>query len=257
MRKFLIMAIAAAVVVSGFAVVASADKGQAGTEWTFDVTPNRTSVAAATHSVGRPAKKGSDGKYIAPKKQIFGFPVGSSVDWTALPICTKTPSDVGRGDDCPKKTLLGDGSANVIVGQSATSNGTELVAVFTAYNQKGKILFKFQTCGEGTGPGKPKPCEEAGPPNIVIGTWKDAKKAPKLHVPTPQSLLDIGVIIIRFELFTRKHTRTVTARASGTKVVKSYVITPAKCKGSWTTYDKATYTDGSSQTIKDTTACRK
>lgn len=255
MRKFLIMAIVAVVAVAGFSVTSSADKGQAGTEWTFDLTPNRTNVAAASHSVGVPAKKGADGKYVAPKKQIFGFPKGSSVDTTALPQCKKTASDVGRGDDCPNNTLLGDGSANVVVGQSATSNGTPLAAEFTAFNQKNKILFKFQTCGQGTGPGTGKDCAEAGPPNIVMGTWKDITTQPKLHVPTPQSLLDIGVIITRFELFTRKHTKTV--KVDGKKVVKSYVITPARCKGSWSTFDKATYVDGTSQTIKDTTTCRK
>ena len=260
MRKFLIMAVAAAVAVAGFSVVATADEGVAGTSWDFELNPSKTGKPAASHSIGKPAKKGDDGKYIAPKKQIFGFPKGSSVNTKALPRCKLTPSEVGGGEQCPKKTLLGDGSANVIVGQSATNDGTELVAEFEAYNQKNKILFIFQTCGEKdgapTGPGTGEDCQPAGPPNIVVGTWKDYKTFPKLHVPTPQSLLDIGVIIIRFELFTDKHTKTV--KRNGRRVLISYVLTPKKCtRGKWKTFDKANYVDRTKQTIKDVTLCKK
>ena len=251
MHKFLIAAVAAVAAVSALAISAGANPGEAGTSWDFEVTPNKVNKSAKSHSLGRPAKEAGGGRYIAPTVQTFGFPRGSRVDTRALPYCKLTASEVGGGEECPGKTLLGDGSANVIVGQTATSAGTELVAEFTAYNQKNKILFLFQTCGAGTGPGTGSECEPAGPPNIVEGVWSGIKRAPKLRVETPDSLLDIGVIIIRFELFTDNHTRKV----KGERV--SYVRTPKKCKGKWKTYDKAEYVDGSSQTIRDAQKCKK
>jgi hypothetical protein len=246
------MAVAAVASVAVLSAVATADTGAGGTQWDFEVTPNKAGMPSKSHSIGKPAKKGDDGKYIAPKVQIFGFPKGSKVDTTALKQCGLTPSEVGRGEECPKNTLLGDGSANVVVGQSATTTGTELIAEFTAYNQKNKILFIFQTCGEGTGPGTGTDCAPAGPPNIVVGNWSGLKTQPKLRVPTPQNLLDIGVIIIRFELFTDKH----VVKKKG-KVVKSYIFNPTKCtKKGWATFDQATYVDGSKQTIKDSQKCK-
>jgi hypothetical protein len=41
------------------------------------------------------------------------------------------------------------------------------------------------------------------------------------------------------------------------KIVKSYIFTPPTCGGKWKTFDEATYTDGTSQTIPDSTGCKK
>lgn len=254
MRKFLIMAVAAVVAVAGFAVYASADNGEAGTKWEFSVKPNKVNKAASSHSLGFPAKE-VDGKHIAPKSQDFVFPKGSQVDTTALAQCKLTPSDVGRGEDCPKNTALGRGSAITLVGESDTSEGTELNSEFSAWNQKNKILFIFQPCGEGTGPGTGKDCEPAGSRIVIIGNWSKTKTQPTLRVPTPQNLLDIGITIVKFELFTDNHTKTV--RKKGKKVLVAYVLTPKTCKGSWETFDRATYVDGSKQSIKDTQKCKK
>ena len=68
-------------------------------------------------------------------------------------------------------------------------------------------------------------------------------------------LLAIGVVIIRFELNTDKHTKTTRVR--GREVLQSFVFTPDTCGGKWKTQAKAQYSDGTTQTIKDDQSCKR
>ena len=267
MRKFFVAAIAAAVAIAGFSVLAAANSGDAGTSWDFSFKPKKVKKPASSSSLIKPSKVDdqgtadrSDDVYTPTEKTTIIFTKGSSVDTGALARCKLTPSDVARGEKCPGKTKLGDGEAVSVVGGADAGNGqrrggSDVNATIEAYNQKGKILFIVQPCGAGTGPTTGTPCAPAGSPIVLEGTWSKVATKPTLVVPTPPGLLAIGIVITRFKLDTDKHTRTV--KVKGKKVLRSYVLTPEDCGGKWVSKAKARYTDGTSQTIRDTQKCRK
>jgi hypothetical protein len=259
--------LAAAVAAVGVTALAGATAGQSNTSWDFKLKPKKVNRAASSVSLIEPSKidnqgtaDTSDDVYTPTERTTIVFPKGSSVDTSALARCGLTPSDVGRGEECPNRTRLGDGEAVSVVGGTETGNnqrrgGSKVNATIDAFNQKGKILFIVQPCGGGTGPTTSRPCEPAGSPIVLQGTWSNVKRKPKLVVPTPPGLLDIGVVIIRFKLNTDKHTRTVRRR--GNRVLKSFVFTPRTCGGKWKTKASAQYSDGTSQTIKDDQSCKR
>ena len=267
MRKLLIAALAAAVATVGITALAGGATGEPGTSWNFSLKPNKVKKAGSSKSLIEPSKVDdqgtadrSDDVYTPTERTTIIFPRGSSVDTSALARCGLTPSDVGRGEDCPNRTRLGDGAAVSVVGGTPTGNGqrtggSDVNATIDAYNQKGKILFVVQPCGSGTGPTTSSPCQPAGSPIVLQGTWSKVTTKPTLVVPTPPGLLAIGVVIVRFELNTDKHTKTVRRR--GKRVLKSFVFTPDTCGGTWKSQAKAQYADGSSQTIKDDQNCTR
>ena len=268
MRKLLIAALAVAVAAVGFTALAGATAGQSGTSWDFRLKPNKVKRAASSKSVIEPSKVDdqgtadtSDDVYTPTERTTIVFPRGSSVDTSALARCKLTPSDVGRGEECPNRTKLGDGAAVSVVGGTPVGSngqrqgGSRVNATIEAYNQKGKILFIVQPCGAGTGPTTGQPCQPGGSPIVLQGTWSKVTTRPKLVVPTPPGLLAIGVVITRFELNTDKHTKT--RRVRGKRVLQSFVFTPATCRGKWKSQASAQYADGTSQTIKDDQNCRR
>ena len=264
MRKFLITAVAAVAVAAGFSVLASADDGKQGTSWTFKFSSGKVSRAVGSNSIIVPAKVDDQGtadeeddRYVAPAKSVIKFPVGSSIDTGVLKVCKESASDVQTGKaKCPDNTKIGSGLANSVLGQSDESKGTELVAPIDAFNRKNAILFHVKPCAEGTGPGKPKPCNPLTAATVVLeGKWTKITTQPTLTVPTPPNLLRGGVTITRFQLKTVKKTKTATV--NGRKVIRSYAKTPAKCKGTWKSSATETYQDGSKIVIPDSTACTR
>ncbi len=267
MQKLLVAAITAAVAISGFAVLANADEGQQGTSWTFSFDAKKKNRATGSLSVFEPAKRDtkgtddpSDDHYDAPAKSVIKFPAGSAVDTGALARCKETPSDVQAGrEKCPNRTRIGSGLANSLLGQPDAGGGTEVVAPIDAFNQKKGILFVVKPCSPGTGPGKGAPCSPIpGGTVVLVGTWSGVNTRPTLTVPTPAALRG-RVIITRFELDTNKKTRSTTRRIDGKRVtvVRSYVTTPGKCRGTWKSQAIATYEDGTKQKIPDSQTCNK
>lgn len=266
MQRLFSLAGMALVAFLGTAIFASAAEGPNGTSWTFKFSSNKAQQAVGTRSIIEPAKRDdkgtadeSDDTYASAKKSTIRFPKGTSVDTSALKRCKLSASDVARGNDCPDKTRVGGGAAVALVGATAQGGGTRLNATIEGYNQKRGILFVVQTCGANTGPSSGRPCEPAGPPNVLEGKWSKPATAPKLVVPTPQSLLDVGVTILLFDLRTEKITKRVTVKIDGQKrrVLRSFVFTPAKCKRTWSSSATEEYVSGSPLTITDTAICRK
>ena len=268
MRKFLVAAVAAAVAVAGFAVISQAGTGAGNTSWDFTLKPNKVKKAASSHSLVFPSKVDdqgtadeSDDVWTPASKNTITFPDGSAVDTGAMPRCKFTASEVGGGEECPGKTRLGDGAAVVVVGGQPVGSGgqrqggTKLNATIDAFNKKSTILMIVQPCGPGTGPTSGQDCEPAGDPTVLEGKWSKVATQPKLAVPTPPSLLAIGVVVERFELSIDKHTKTV--KQKGKEVLKSFTFSPRTCGGTWASSAKAQYADGTTQTIKDTQSCVK
>lgn len=277
MRKFLAAAIAAAFMVSGFAVFAIADEGPQGTSWTHSLTNKRTSKPSGSRNDVKPAKvddKGtadtSDDRFVPPAVTVIKYAKGASIDPGALAKCKASPSAVQAGNaECPNRTRLHTrrelaNLANSVLGQSDTSPGTEVLAPIRAYNApKKSIMFVVDPCNPGppqTGPGTGRDCDPIPSARIVLlGKWSKLNRRPTLRVETPAQLLRGGVVITRFRLATRKITRKVTRRIGGRRrtVVRSYVSTPRACKGNWRTQAIMTYEDGSRARVGDAHTCRR
>ena len=258
MRKVLVAALAVAIAVAGFAVVSQAGSGEAGTSWELNLKPNKVKKAASIDAVIFPSKVDdngtadtSDDLWTPASKNTIVLPKGSKVDTSAMARCKLTASEVGAGQQCPNKTRAGGGSATVVVGGTPEGTGgkrrggSELNATIDAFNTKKTLLLIVQPCGAGTGPGTSKDCAPAGDPQVIEGKWSKVTTKPTLAVPTPNSLLQIGVVVKRFALLTDK------------KKTNDLVRTPKTCGGKWKSQDQAKYVDGTSQTIKDSQKCKK
>jgi hypothetical protein len=267
-RKLVAAAVAAAVVVVGVSALAFGNAGEAGTSWELTLKPNKVKKSASFVAIVEPSKVDdqgtsdtSDDVWTPASKNTIVTPKQTAIDTSALKRCALTASDVGRGEQCPGKSRAGEGEAKVIVGGTPIGTagkrqgGSTLNATIEAFNKKSSLLLIVQPCGPGTGPTTNEECDPAGDPTVLEGKWSKVASHPKLAVPTPQSLLQIGVVIQRFELDVDEHSKTV--KQNGKEVLKSFALTPEECGGKWKSQDQAKYVDGTSQTIKDTQKCKK
>jgi hypothetical protein len=265
-RKLVAAAIAAAVVVVGVSALAFGNAGEAGTALELSLKPNKVKKPAEIHTVVEPSKVDdqgtadtSDDVWTPASKNTIILPKQSSIDTSARARCKLSPSEVAQGSNCPKNTKVGEGEATAVTGTPEGSNGKvrgddEVHNTIEAFNTKKTLMLVLTVCGQGTGPETSNPC--APVTRIVLeGTWSKTATHPTLEVVTPQGLIDINIVIKRFELNTDKHTKTV--KQNGKEVLKSLVFTPEDCGGKWKSQDKVKYVDGTSQTIKDTQKCKK
>jgi hypothetical protein len=265
-RKLFAAAVAAAVVVVGVSALAFGNAGEAGTALELSLKPNKVKKPAEIHTVVEPSKVDdqgtsdtSDDVWTPASKNTIILPKASSLDTSAHGRCKLSPSEVAQGSDCPKNTRVGGGSATAVTGAKEGTNGKvrgddEVNNTIDAFNTKKTLMLVLTVCGSGTGPGTSTPC--APVTRIVLeGIWSKTATHPTLAVKTPQGLIDLGIVIKRFELNTDKHTKTV--KQNGKEVLKSLVFTPEECGGKWKAQDKVQYVDGTSQTIKDTQKCKK
>ena len=237
---------------------AHAGRGPGGTSWFFEFTSNKTNKRVGSHSIIQPAirdDKGtadeSDDTFTAAKKSVIRFPRGSRVDTRAPRRCRHTARQVATGEKrCPRKSRVGRGAAVSLVGATAQGGGTRLNSTIDAFNQNNRILFVVQPCGAGTGPTSGRQCAPAGSAILLEGRWKGVRRSPRLIVPTPPALLDIGITIVRFELKTRKITKRVK------KTRRSFVTTPRRCSGRWASSATESYVNAPKLKIKDRQRCR-
>lgn len=237
--------------------------GPGGTSWTFKFSSKRTAKPVGTFSRIEPAirdDKGtvdeSDDTFAAATKSVIRFPKRSRVDTRVPRRCKATPSEIGSGRErCGRKTRIGGGAAVSLVGV------TPFNATIDAYNQAKQIVFVVQPCAPGTGPTTGNRCAPAGAIIVLVGRWRKPMRAPRLIVRTPASLLAFGITITRFELETEKITKRVRVKrehGTGTRTVRrSFVTTPPRCRGRWTSSATESYADAPTLTIKDRQRCRR
>jgi hypothetical protein len=267
-RKFFVAAIAAALVVASFSVVANAGKGEPGTSLDLTFKPNKVNKPSSLDIVFEPTKVDdqgtedtSDDIFTPTKNNTITLPKKSSVDTTAAPRCKLTPSEVGQGQKCPAKTKIGEGeTASFVGGQSLEGGdkrqgGTKLTGTIEIFNTKTDLILVVTTCTPGTGPGTSSDCVPAGQPVALTGEWSKVAKQPRLFVETPPALHQSGVVIVR--LVTNLDKKTKTVKENGKEVLHSLFLTPETCEGKWKSQVHTNYTDGSEQTIKDSQKCKK
>ena len=251
-------AAAAAAALLGVPTPAVAADGPGGTSWNFKFSSARTNHPVGTHSLLEPAirdDKGtpeeSDDTFAAAKRTVIQFPRGSRVATDVPKRCNATPSEIASGRArCGGKTRVGSGAAVSLVGATARGGGTRLNATIDAYNQKKQLVFVVQPCGVGTGPTTDRRCAAAGSVIVLVGKWREVNRAPRLIVPTPPALIAAGITIVRFELKTKKIVKRTR------KGKRSFVTTPRRCGGEWTSSATESYVSEPKLTIRHRQQCR-
>ena len=268
MRKFVVAAIVAAVAIAGFSVVANAGKGEGGTSFDLTLKPKKVNRPAGMTVVFEPTKiddqgtaDTSDDVYTPTDENTIKLPRKASVDTRGAPRCKKTPTEVGRGENCANKTKVGEGSTLSFVGGQPIEGGDKrqggvpLRGTMEIFNTKGDLILVVTTCQPGTGPETGQDCVPAGQRVVLTGEWSNVTRRPTLTVETPTALHQSGVVIVRLEIVVDRHTKRV--KVKGREVLRSLFLTPETCRGRWTSQVHTDFTDGSEQTIKDRQKCRK
>jgi len=267
-RKLLLAALAAAIAVAGFSVIAYAGKGEPGTSFDLTLKPNKVDKPASMDIVFEPTKVDDQGTadtqddvFTPTVDNKITLPKKSSVDTSAAKRCKLTPTEVGQGENCPEKTMIGEGETVSFVGGAPLEGGDKrhggnrLTGTMEIFNTKTDLILVVTTCAPGSGPGTTNDCVPAGQRVVLTGEWSKVAKQPRLFVETPPALHQSGVVIVRLELNLDKRTKTV--KEGGKEVLHSLFLTPEECGGKWKSQVHTNYTDGSEQTIIDKQKCKK
>jgi len=155
------------------------------------------------------------------KRIVMTFARGTRFDTAALPRCHATDAQLKATGPaaCPKASRLGAGHTTGVF-----SSGGELVTDVTLFNARGQIVVVVQVGG------------------AVVTEFRDQVKG---RTVTIEPVLPAGVALKRLKLRIPRH--------------GDYQRNPPTCpkSGKWTTVARFTYVDGSHETHRDTTPCRR
>jgi hypothetical protein len=191
---------------------------------TFDMTylsrtPGASSGQVPVMSWTDPGAPNAVPKVI--KRIVMTFAKGTRFDTGALPRCHATDAKLKADGPkaCPKATKLGTGHTT-----GAFSSGSEFVTDVTLFNARGQIIVVVQLSG------------------TVVTEFRDEVRGRKITI---EPVLPPGVALKHLKLRIPRH--------------GSYQRNPPTCpkSGKWTTVASYTYTDGSKETHRDETPCRR
>jgi hypothetical protein len=155
------------------------------------------------------------------KRIVFTFARGTRFDTSALKRCHATDAQLKADGPsaCPKASKLGAGHTTGIF-----SSGDEFVTDVTLFNARGQIIVVVQLNG------------------TVVTEFRDEVSGRKITI---EPVLPPGVALEHLKLRIPRH--------------GNYQRNPPTCpkSGKWTTVARYIYTDGSSETHKDGTPCRR
>ena len=155
------------------------------------------------------------------KRIEMTFARGTRFDTSALARCRATDAELkAKGPSaCPAASKLGEGHTTGVF-----SSGDEFVTDVTLFNARGQIVVVVQLGG------------------AVVTEFRDRVAGRKITI---EPVLPPGVALKRLKLRIPRHS--------------TYQRNPPTCPkgGRWTTVAKFTYVDGSKQTHRDTTPCRR
>jgi hypothetical protein len=155
------------------------------------------------------------------KRIVMTFAKGTRFDTGALPRCHATDARIKADGPkaCPKASELGVGHTTGVF-----STGVEFVTDVTLFNARGEIVVVVQL-------GK-----------TVVTEFRDRVAGRKITI---EPVLPAGVALERLKLRIPRHS--------------TYQRNPPTCpkSGEWTTVARFTYVDGSTETHRDTTPCRR
>jgi len=200
---------------------------------TFDMTYLSHTPGAASGQVPRmtwsdPGAPNGVPKII--KRIVMTFARGTRFDTAALPRCHATDAQLKASGPaaCPKASRLGAGHSTGVFNSGHSTgvfnSGGELVTDVTLFNARGQIVVVVQVSG------------------AVVTEFRDRVAG---RTVTIEPVLPAGVALKRLKLRIPRH--------------GDYQRNPSTCpkSGRWTTVARFTYVDGSHETHRDATPCRR
>jgi hypothetical protein len=153
------------------------------------------------------------------KRIDLRFHPGTRFDTSALPRCRASDERIkAKGAKaCPARTVLGRGHT---VGVS--TSGAEFTTDVTLFNARGQIVVLVTLQG------------------VVLTEFRDRVKGRTITI---EPALPPGVALKRLQIRIGRHGRYMTA--------------PPTCPGRWTTVARFRYTDGSAETLRSRSPCRR
>jgi len=159
------------------------------------------------------------------KRIKLTFHKGTSFDTRALGRCRASDARIlsTGGSACPKASRLGSGHTTGVF-----SNGSEFVTDVTLFNARGEIIVVVLLNG------------------TPVTEFRDEVNGRTITI---EPVLPAGVALKRLKLRIGRHSKNG----------RTYMRNPPSCprSGKWTTVAKFTYADGSRETHKDTSPCRR
>jgi hypothetical protein len=191
---------------------------------TFDMTylsrvPGAASGQVPVMSWSDPGAPNGVPKVV--KRIVMTFAKGTRFDTGALPRCHASDARLKSDgpEACPKASRLGAGHTT-----GAFSSGDTFVTDVTLFNARDEIVVVVQLNG------------------LVVTEFRDRVSGRKVTI---EPVLPQGVALEHLKLRVPRH--------------GSYQRNPPRCpkSGRWTTVARYTYTDGSHETHRDGTPCRR
>jgi hypothetical protein len=159
------------------------------------------------------------------KRIELRFHKGTEFDTSALARCHAADAKIlsTGGAACPKASRLGSGHTTGVF-----SNGSDFVTDVTLFNARGQIIVVVLLNG------------------TPVTEFRDGVKGRTITI---EPVLPAGVSLKRLKLRIGRHS----------KGQRTYMRNPPACPPSrkWTTVAKFTYTDGSAQTLRDSSPCKR
>ncbi|MEX2195449.1 MAG: hypothetical protein WD844_09200 [Thermoleophilaceae bacterium] len=205
-------------------------------EQTADIEYSRTTPGGATGI--RALLKAEDPGEVVPKaasKVVIYFARGTRFDTRAVRRCSADSREIleTQGKVC-RRSLVGTGSTVVRIGDLG---GMTVRNRVYAYNTRGGIIFYLKRQGE------------IGQDLLLRGTLRGRK------LTTEVPALPFNTTLTRFAVKIRTISRRVR---SGRRLVRRrYVSTPRTCRRYWTVTTRVTYEDGSRESVRSRTRCKK
>jgi hypothetical protein len=185
------------------------------------------------------------GKPKAAAKVVVKLPKGTKYDKRGAVQCNGLEDAEVLAGDCPKKSILGTGTAKANASPLIASTTEDI----TAYHTKGGVIFRLTDNGDDPAPGQ----------SLIIRAKLSKKGVLTTNVP-PFVVAGVKVVLTDFELALKAKQRKVTkGKGKNKKTIKVPLLrTPKKCEGTWTTTVNFTYDDGSTANgIKTVRPCRE
>jgi hypothetical protein len=176
------------------------------------------------------------GKPKAATKVVVKFPPGTRYDVKGAATCNLSDSEILAGQ-CPANTKLGTGTAEANAAPLAASVPEKI----TAYHGKGELIFALTPAG-------------AIGQTFVIHAKISSRGVLTTNVPplTLPTVPPTSVALTKFQIGAGAKSRKVKGKKH------TLFRTPKKCKtGKWTSTTSFTYEDGSKQSVKSTSPCKK
>jgi hypothetical protein len=149
------------------------------------------------------------------------FHPGTRFDTSALARCHASDDEIkSKGPSaCPKASTLGTGHTTAVL-----SSGSEFVTDVTLFNARGEIIVLVALNG------------------TPVTEFRDRVKGRTITI---EPVLPAGVALKRLKLHIGRHS--------------TYMTNPPSCPRSrkWITKARFTYVDGSSQTLRDSSPCKR